>query len=61
MSTTVAEHIVEEVRDAPYFIPFAIKVDGTRDPPGWENLSIVLWFIDANNSIKAAFDNSYGR
>ena len=39
-------HIVEEVGDEFY----SIKVDGTRDPNGRENISIVLRFIDAHTS-----------
>ena len=46
MSTLVTEHIVEEVGDEFY----SIKVDGTRDPTGRENISIVLRFIDAHTS-----------
>lgn len=48
MSTLVTEHIVREVGDSFY----SIKVDGTRDPTGRENISIVIWFIDANYEIK---------
>ena len=42
----MTEHIVEEVGDEFY----SIKVDGTRDPTGRENISIVLRFIDAHTS-----------
>lgn len=48
MSTLVTEHIVGEVGDLFY----SIKVDGTRDPTGRENISIVIRFIDANYEIK---------
>ncbi|KAK9528200.1 hypothetical protein VZT92_014687 [Zoarces viviparus] len=42
MSTMVTEHIVTEVGESFY----TIKVDGTRDPTGRENISIVVRFIN---------------
>ncbi|KAK9526377.1 hypothetical protein VZT92_015078 [Zoarces viviparus] len=42
MSTMVTEHIVTEVGESFY----TIKVGGTRDPTGRENISIVVRFIN---------------
>ncbi|XP_063039724.1 uncharacterized protein LOC134434959 [Engraulis encrasicolus] len=42
MSTMVTEHIVREVGESFY----TIKADGTRDPTGRENISIVLRYIN---------------
>lgn len=38
----MTNHVVEEVGD----VYCTIKVYGTRDPTGWENNSIFLWFVD---------------
>ncbi len=48
MSTLVTEEIVREVGDAFY----TVKVDGTRDPTGTENVSIVICFVDDNFEVK---------
>ncbi|KAJ4930085.1 hypothetical protein JOQ06_019098 [Pogonophryne albipinna] len=48
MSKVVTEHIVEEIGDSFY----TVKMDGTRDPTGCENISIVLRFVDENYVIK---------
>ncbi|KAL0968294.1 hypothetical protein UPYG_G00264930 [Umbra pygmaea] len=42
LSNVVTEAIVEEVGDSYY----TLKVDGTRDPTGCENISIVLRFVN---------------
>ncbi|CAK6983693.1 zinc finger MYM-type protein 1-like [Scomber scombrus] len=42
MSALVREHIVKEVGESFY----TLKVDGTRDPTGRENISIVLRFLN---------------
>ena len=42
MSALVREHIVKEVGESFY----TLKVDGTRDPTGTENISIVLRFLN---------------
>lgn len=42
LSSVVTEAIVEEVGDS----FFTLKVDGTRDPTGCENISIVLRFVN---------------
>lgn len=42
MSALVREHIVEEVGESFY----TLKADGTRDPTGRENISIVLRFLN---------------
>ena len=44
MSKLVTEEIVRQVGDSWY----SIKVDGTRDPIGQENISIVVRFVDEN-------------
>ena len=41
-SAVVTEAIVEEVGDSYY----TLKVDGTCDPTGYENISIVLRFVN---------------
>uniref|UniRef100_A0A1A8US94 DUF4371 domain-containing protein n=1 Tax=Nothobranchius furzeri TaxID=105023 RepID=A0A1A8US94_NOTFU len=48
MSRQVTEHMVEEIGNSFY----TVKMDGTRDPTGCENLSIVLCFLDETYSIK---------
>ncbi|KAL2089232.1 hypothetical protein ACEWY4_016131 [Coilia grayii] len=47
MSKLVTEEIVRQIGDSWY----TIKVDGTRDPLGQENISIVLRFVDENYSV----------
>ncbi len=47
-TTLVTEEIVREVGDAFY----TVKVDGTRDPTGTENVSIVICFVDDNFEVK---------
>ncbi|KAL7395107.1 hypothetical protein ABVT39_010232 [Epinephelus coioides] len=42
MSALVREHIVKEVGESFY----TLKADGTRDPTGRENISIVLRFVN---------------
>ncbi len=42
MSTLVTEHIVKEVGESFH----TIKVDGTRDPTGRENIAIVVRFVN---------------
>ncbi len=44
MSSLVTEEIVREVADSWY----TIKVDGTRDPTGIENISIIVRFVKDN-------------
>ncbi len=44
MSSLVTEEIVREVADSWY----TIKVDGTRDPTGLENISIIVRFVKDN-------------
>ncbi len=44
MSSLVTEEIVREVADLWY----TIKVDGTRDPTGIENISIIVRFVKDN-------------
>lgn len=44
MSKLVTEEIVRQVGDSWY----SIKVNGTRDPIGQENISIVVHFVDEN-------------
>ncbi|KAL0146682.1 hypothetical protein M9458_058022 [Cirrhinus mrigala] len=48
MSTIVTEHIVKDVGES----WFTVKVDGTKDPTGSENVSIVLRYVDQNCSVK---------
>ena len=48
MSTMITEHIVGEIGGSFY----TIKVDGTRDPTGCENISIVVRFVDENYAVK---------
>jgi len=48
MSQQVTECIVEEIGNSFY----TVKMDGTRDPTGCENLSIVLRFVDDSCAIK---------
>ncbi|KAJ3582910.1 hypothetical protein NHX12_000116 [Muraenolepis orangiensis] len=48
MSKVVTEHIVEEIGDSFN----TVTMDGTRDPTGCENISIVLRFVDENYVIK---------
>lgn len=45
MSTMVREHIVKEVGESFY----TLKADGTRDPTGRENISIVVRFVNERN------------
>lgn len=47
MSKLVTEEIVRQVGDSWY----SIKVDGTRDPIGQENISIVVRFVDENYAV----------
>ncbi|KAL2087113.1 hypothetical protein ACEWY4_018172 [Coilia grayii] len=47
MSKLVTEEIVRQIGDSWY----TIKVNGTRDPLGQENISIVLRFVDENYSV----------
>ncbi len=44
LSSLVTEEIVREVADSWY----TIKVDGTRDPTGIENISIIVRFVKDN-------------
>lgn len=48
MSTLVTEETIREVGDAFYMV----KVDGTRDATGTENVSIVIRFVDDNFEVK---------
>ncbi|KAJ3583322.1 hypothetical protein NHX12_025626, partial [Muraenolepis orangiensis] len=48
MSKVVTEHIVEEIGHSFY----TVTMDGTRDPTGCENISIVVHFVDENYVIK---------
>ncbi|CAJ1057873.1 uncharacterized protein LOC128440739 [Xyrichtys novacula] len=49
MSKIITEEIVNEIGDVWY----TLKVDGTKDPTGCENISIVLRFVDkSDNSVK---------
>lgn len=43
MATIVTEEIVKDVGDS----WFTIKVDGTKDPTGCENISLVIRFVDS--------------
>uniref|UniRef100_A0A8C1TJI1 TTF-type domain-containing protein n=1 Tax=Cyprinus carpio TaxID=7962 RepID=A0A8C1TJI1_CYPCA len=47
MSSLVTEEIVREVADSWY----TIKVDGTRDPTGMENISIIVRFVKDNYQV----------
>ncbi|CAM4607110.1 unnamed protein product [Leuciscus chuanchicus] len=47
MSSLVTEEIVREVADSWY----RIKVDGTRDPTGVENISIIVRFVKDNYQV----------
>ena len=47
MSKLVTEEIVRQVGDSWY----SIKVDGTRDPLGQENISVVVHFVDENDGV----------
>ncbi len=47
MSSLVTEEIVREVADSWY----TIKVDGTRDPTGIENISIIVRFVKDNCNV----------
>jgi len=48
MSEIVTEEIVKEIGDEWY----TLKVDGTKDPTGFENISIVLRYVDKTNCVK---------
>ncbi|KAM3877134.1 uncharacterized protein ACN63O_013827 [Diretmus argenteus] len=47
MSIVVTEEIVRQVGDSWY----TIKVDGTRDPTGQENISVVVRYVDENYGV----------
>ena len=47
MSEVVTEEIVKEVGESWY----TLKVDGTKDPSGCENISIVLRYVGENNRV----------
>jgi len=49
MSSIVKEAIVEEVGDS----WFTLKVDGTRDPTGVENVSILFCFFNEDTKVVA--------
>ena len=48
MSTIITEEIVKDIGEAWY----TLKVDGTKDPTGCENISIVLRYVDTRNSVR---------
>ncbi|KAI2645227.1 Zinc finger MYM-type protein 1 [Labeo rohita] len=50
LSEVVTEAIVKEVGDSYY----TLKVDGTRDPTGCENISIVIRFVNESESYEVA-------
>ncbi|MGH0177781.1 UNVERIFIED_CONTAM: hypothetical protein FKN15_075844 [Acipenser sinensis] len=47
MSEVVTEEIMKEIGDSWY----TLKVDGTKDPTGCENISIVLSYVGENNHV----------
>ncbi|MGH0134881.1 UNVERIFIED_CONTAM: hypothetical protein FKN15_067579 [Acipenser sinensis] len=47
MSEVVTEEIVKEIGDSWY----TLKVDGTKDPTGCKNISIVLCYVGENNRV----------
>ena len=49
MSSVVAEDIKQEIRNS----WFTIKIDGTKDPTGKENISIIIRFLN-EHSLKVA-------
>ena len=57
MSSVVTEAIVKDI--GPHW--FTIKVDGTRDPTGCENVSIVVRFISEETSQPGYYGNHSGR
>ncbi|KAK0146221.1 Zinc finger MYM-type protein 1 [Merluccius polli] len=48
MSTIITEEIVKDIGEAWY----TLKVDGTKDPTGCENVSIVLRYVDTSNTVR---------
>ncbi|KAI4817001.1 hypothetical protein KUCAC02_009296 [Chaenocephalus aceratus] len=48
MSEIITGEIVNEIGEAWY----TLKVDGTKDPTGCENISIVLRYVDKSNTVK---------
>ncbi|KAJ4946440.1 hypothetical protein JOQ06_024107 [Pogonophryne albipinna] len=48
MSEIVTSEIVEEIGDSWY----TLKLDGTKDPTGCENVSIVVRYLNKNNDIR---------
>ena len=48
MSTIITEEIVKDIGEAWY----TLKVDGTKDPTGCENISIVLRYVDTSNTVR---------
>ncbi|KAK6489063.1 zinc finger MYM-type protein 6-like [Huso huso] len=48
MCETVKEEIEQEIGDSWY----TVKADGTRDPTGCENISIVVCFVTVNDEIR---------
>ena len=55
MSKLVTEEIVRQVGDSWY----SIKVDGTRDPLGQENISVIVRFVDENYGVCVCVNASW--
>ena len=55
MSKLVTDEIVRQVDDSWY----SIKVDGTRDPLGQENISVIVRFVDENYGVCVCVNASW--
>lgn len=48
MATMITEEIVKDIGES----WFTIKVDGTKDPTGQENVSVIVRYMDQNAQLE---------